>query len=52
MLRYLRFAPQMWRSDVNDAVIDLVDPQAANASSTSAPVWEPHRHRDRVPPSR
>ena len=26
MWRYLRFAPQMWRSDVNDAVIDLVDP--------------------------
>lgn len=27
-LRYLRFAPQLWRSDVNDAVIELVDPAA------------------------
>lgn len=26
MLRYLRWAPQMWRSDVNDAVIELVAP--------------------------
>lgn len=26
MLRYLRWAPQMWRSVVNDAVIDLVAP--------------------------
>ena len=28
MLRYLRSAPQMWRSDVNEAVIELVQPQA------------------------
>lgn len=28
MLRYLRFAPRMWRSDVNDAVIELVDPRS------------------------
>lgn len=27
MLRYLRFAPHMWRSDVNVAVIELVDPR-------------------------
>lgn len=27
-LRYLRFAPQMWRSEINDAVVDLADPQA------------------------
>ena len=26
MLRYLRFAPRMWSSEVNDAVIDLVAP--------------------------
>lgn len=28
MLRYLRWAPRMWRSDINDAVIDLVAPIA------------------------
>lgn len=28
MWRYLRFAPRMWRSDVNDAVIELVDPRS------------------------
>ena len=28
MLRYLRFASEMWRSDVNDAVVDLVAPVA------------------------
>ena len=27
-LRYLRRLPEMWRSPINDAVIDLVDPQA------------------------
>ncbi|NND75414.1 MAG: class I SAM-dependent methyltransferase [Ilumatobacter sp.] len=27
-LRYLRWLPQMWRSEINDAVVDLVDPQA------------------------
>jgi SAM-dependent methyltransferase len=27
-LRYLRWLPQMWRSPLNNAVIDLVDPQA------------------------
>ncbi|MGI9605132.1 MAG: class I SAM-dependent methyltransferase [Acidimicrobiales bacterium] len=26
-LRYLRWAPSMWRSDINSAVIDLVDPK-------------------------
>lgn len=26
-LRYLRWLPQMWRSPINDAVIELVDPQ-------------------------
>lgn len=26
-MRYLRWLPQMWRSDVNDAVVALVDPQ-------------------------
>ncbi len=26
-LRYLRWLPQMWRSPINDAVIDLVDPR-------------------------
>ncbi len=26
MLRYLRWAPRMWRSDINDAVVDLVAP--------------------------
>ncbi|MDH3704422.1 MAG: class I SAM-dependent methyltransferase [Acidimicrobiia bacterium] len=26
-LRYLRWAPQMWRSEINDAVVELVDPQ-------------------------
>jgi SAM-dependent methyltransferase len=26
-LRYLRWFPQMWRSPINDAVVDLVDPQ-------------------------
>lgn len=26
-LRYLRWLPQMWRSAINDAVVDLVDPQ-------------------------
>ena len=26
-LRYLRWLPQMWRSEINDAVVDLVDPQ-------------------------
>lgn len=25
-LRYLRWAPQMWRSEMNDAVVELVDP--------------------------
>jgi ubiquinone/menaquinone biosynthesis C-methylase UbiE len=28
MLRYIRWAPQMWRSEINDAVIELVDPHA------------------------
>lgn len=27
MVRYLRFAPRMWRSEVNDAVVDIVDPR-------------------------
>lgn len=27
-LRYLRWLPQMWQSPVNNAVVDLVDPQA------------------------
>ena len=27
-LRYLRHLPEMWRSPINDAIIDLVDPQA------------------------
>ena len=27
-LRYLRWLPQMWRSPINDAVVDLVAPQA------------------------
>lgn len=26
-LRYLRWLPEMWRSPINDAVLDLVDPQ-------------------------
>lgn len=26
-LRYLRWLPRMWRSAINDAVVDLVDPQ-------------------------
>ncbi|MGI9645524.1 MAG: class I SAM-dependent methyltransferase [Ilumatobacteraceae bacterium] len=26
MLRYLRYAPRMWSSDINDAVVDLVAP--------------------------
>nr|WHW29140.1 putative methyltransferase [uncultured bacterium] len=26
-LRYLRWLPQMWRSPINDAIIDLIDPQ-------------------------
>ncbi|MGI9624839.1 MAG: class I SAM-dependent methyltransferase [Acidimicrobiales bacterium] len=26
-VRYLRHAPEMWRSEINDAVVDLVDPQ-------------------------
>ncbi len=26
MFRYLRWAPQLWRSEINDAVIDLVAP--------------------------
>lgn len=26
-LRYLRWLPQMWRSEINDAVVDQVDPQ-------------------------
>lgn len=26
-LRYLRFAPSMWRSDINEAVVDMVGPQ-------------------------
>ena len=26
-LRYLRWLPQMWRSEINDAVVDAVDPQ-------------------------
>jgi len=26
-LRYLRFAPSMWRSDINTSVIDLLEPQ-------------------------
>jgi len=26
-LRYLRWLPQMWRSPINDAVVDFVDPQ-------------------------
>ncbi|NNF53998.1 MAG: class I SAM-dependent methyltransferase [Acidimicrobiales bacterium] len=26
MFRYLRWAPQLWRSDINDAVVDLVGP--------------------------
>jgi len=27
MMRYLRFAPRMWRSEMNDAVVDLVAPR-------------------------
>jgi SAM-dependent methyltransferase len=27
-LRYLRWLPQMWRSPINDAVVDMIDPQA------------------------
>lgn len=27
-LRYLRWLPQMWRSDINDAVVDLIAPVA------------------------
>lgn len=27
-LRYLRWLPQMWRSPINDVVVDLVDPHA------------------------
>lgn len=27
MLRYVTLAPRMWRSEVNDAVVDLVDPR-------------------------
>ncbi len=27
MLRYLRLAPSMWRSEINDAVLELVDPK-------------------------
>lgn len=30
-MRYLRFAPRMWRSEINDAVVDLVNPQAGEA---------------------
>ncbi len=26
-LRYLRSLPQMWRSAINDAVVDLIDPR-------------------------
>ncbi len=26
-LRYLRWLPQMWRSAINDAVVDMIDPQ-------------------------
>ena len=26
-LRYLRWLPQMWSSDINDAVVDLIDPK-------------------------
>ena len=26
-LRYLRWLPQMWRSEVNDAVVELIDPK-------------------------
>ncbi len=26
-LRYLRWLPQMWRSEINDAVVDLISPQ-------------------------
>lgn len=26
-LRYLRWLPQMWRSAINDAVVDLIDPE-------------------------
>jgi SAM-dependent methyltransferase len=28
MLRYLRMAPRMWRSEVNDAVVDMINPEA------------------------
>jgi SAM-dependent methyltransferase len=28
MLRYLRWAPRMWRSEINDAVVELVRPAA------------------------
>jgi SAM-dependent methyltransferase len=28
-LRYLRWLPQMWRSDVNDAVVDLIAPKSS-----------------------
>lgn len=28
MLRYLRWAPQLWRSEINDAVVALVEPAA------------------------
>ncbi len=27
-MRYLRWLPQMWRSSINDAVVDLIDPKA------------------------
>ena len=27
IVRYLKIAPRMWRSEVNDAVVDLIDPR-------------------------
>ena len=38
-LRYVRWLPQMWRSAINDAVVDLVDPQPGELWSTSARGW-------------
>ena len=59
-LRYLRWLPQMWRSPINDAVVDLVDPQpgervvdvgagmgagAMRAAATAPTCWPSSRHR-------
>ena len=48
-LRYLRWLPQMWRSAINDAVVDWSTYSRVNAASTSGREWALARSALRPP---